>query len=277
MQILWMGLAFLLVIGQPVKVSFAAEISNKEEREHRTDSNPAPENPRSVPQGQTQHPPLRYTKPAGTGTVIGILVADVPLRGGDSCVADTAATRSDTPTLVMLAPTDHAGRTSVEQPMLFWHLSRPVTCPIEVTIIDDASDRPLLEISIHPPHAPGIHSLPLPDHALNLRLGVRYQWSVALVPDPNDRAKDLVVSAPFERIELSPTLQAELQQSNSIALPRVYAAAGLWYDALTALLAQRKSNPHETEWQQQQASLLAQGGLQTLIPTAAVVLSTTEH
>jgi hypothetical protein len=50
------------------------------------------------------------------------------------------------PTLVALVP-DHIGRTVNEQPELYWYLSREVSYPVAVTLIDSQSPIPLLQLN----------------------------------------------------------------------------------------------------------------------------------
>jgi len=165
----------------------------------------------------------------------------------------------------VLAPADHVGLTIDEQPSLYWYLSGAVTCPIAVTLIDEQTVQPLLEITLSPPVSPGVQRLRLADHNLHLLPGVHYKWSVALVPDPNERSKDLITGTAIERIEPTDPLRAQLAQADTATLPTLYAEAGLWYDALTALSDLIEGAPDDAVLRQQRTSLLGQVGLRDIV------------
>lgn len=211
---------------------------------------------------------LLYNRPSGAGAPVGILVANVP-RGAHDCLpGGSAGTENESLTLAVLAPVDHVGLTIHDQPSLYWYLSDPVTCPIIFTVIDDHTVQPLLEVTLSPPTSPGVQRVQLTDYHLQLLPGVSYKWSVALVPDPEDRAKDLIAITAIRRIEPADTLRAQLAQADTAAVPALYAEAGLWYDALAALSDLIETAPDDPGLRHQRASLLEQGGLRE-IATAA--------
>ncbi|MEZ5575875.1 MAG: hypothetical protein R3F44_09625 [Candidatus Competibacteraceae bacterium] len=60
----------------------------------------------------------------------------------------------------------------------------------EFTLNDERSVKPLVELK-DPAPRPGIHALRL---NYTLKPEVEYQWSIAAVPDPNQRANDTISS-----------------------------------------------------------------------------------
>lgn len=94
--------------------------------------------------------------------------------------------------------------------------------------------------------------------------GVHYKWSAALVPDPEDRSKDLVASAALERIASPDALRAQLAQADAAAVPALYAEAGLWYDVLTTLSELIEADPQDTGLRRQRVALLEQGGVREI-------------
>jgi hypothetical protein len=94
---------------------------------------------------------------------------------------------------------------------------------------------------------------------------VTYEWFVALVADPEHRSQDVIARGAIKRIELPEMLRTDLVRGGTTDAPRVYAAAGLWYDALNSLSDLLAAAPQEPVFQQQRAALLKQGGLAEIV------------
>jgi Domain of Unknown Function (DUF928) len=167
------------------------------------------------------------------------------------------------PILSALAP-DHTGLTTQEQPSLFWYLAGATTYPVELTIIDDQTIQPLLERRLSGPIQPGVQRVRLADYGVRFSPGVPYRWSVALVVDPDSRSRDNIAGGTIERIALPKALRAKLDGAGKTNAPSIYAEAGLWYDALTAISDLINAAPHDPALQQQRASLLEQVGLRDI-------------
>ncbi|MBI3988963.1 MAG: DUF928 domain-containing protein [candidate division NC10 bacterium] len=106
-----------------------------------------------------------------------------------------------------------------------------------------------------------MHRLRLADYGVRLSPGVRYQWFVALVVDPDRRSKDILMGGTIERIELPESLQTKLAATSPAEMPHLYAEAGVWYDAVTAISDLIEAAPHDPMLRQQRAALLEQVGL----------------
>jgi hypothetical protein len=185
-----------------------------------------------------------------------------PLRGAPlgRVAGGTRGMKAHPPLLEALAP-EHIGLTVQEQPTLYWYLAEAVANRIELTLIDDKTVQPLLERTFDSPTVPGVQRVRLADYGVRLQTGVPYQWFVTLGTDPTRRSEYIVAGAAIERIELTATLQAQLAQSNAIEAVSVYAAAGLWYDALRVLSDLIEAAPGDPILRQQRAALLEQVGL----------------
>jgi len=160
----------------------------------------------------------------------------------------------------ILAP-DHVGLTMQEQPSLHWFVTQDVSSPLEITVIEPDRTPPLLEHRLAPPVRAGIYRLRLADHGVRLEPGVRYQWSVAVVTDPERRSRDLVAAALLERTDVAESLRQQIGRASPAELPALYAEAGLWYDALTALSDRIEAAPRDRTLHRQRAALLQQVGL----------------
>ena len=82
----------------------------------------------------------------------------------------------------------------------------------------------LLEVTLGSPASPGVQRTRLTQYKLHLAPGVHYKWSIALVPDFEDRSKDLIVSSAIERIAPSDDLRAQLASAGNARLPALYGA-----------------------------------------------------
>jgi hypothetical protein len=179
----------------------------------------------------------------------------VRLTGGSRGTGE-AAMRLD-----VLAP-DDIGLTTVEQPSLFWYQSKPAAARFELTLLQENKIQPLMQVQVERAAAAGIQRLRLSDHGVKLRPGVEYQWVVALITDPENRSTDLVASGVIQRVELTEELGAKVRSADPSERAAVYAAAGIWYDALSAVSDQIEAHPQEAAWRAVRSDLLSQVGLE---------------
>jgi hypothetical protein len=163
----------------------------------------------------------------------------------------------------VLAPSD-TGYTLQEKPTIYWFASQPIDKPVELTItstesLQDAA-KPLLEITLQPPIAKGIHAFRLADHGVALKPGVEYQWFVAVVHNAAQRSNDVLAGGTIKRVTDNP-VQAQLKQASPAQLPALYAEAGIWYDAIDQLSRQISANQSDRQLRARRAALLEQVGL----------------
>ena len=192
----------------------------------------------------------------------GIPMYKPPLRGAPvvRVGAGTRGSGDDMPVLAALAP-EHIGLTIHAQPTLYWYISETTKHAIEFTVVDEESFKLLLEKRFTPPLQAGVHTLRLSEHGIHLSPGRLYKWFVALVLDPDHRSKDIVAGGGVKRIHPSEILRKKLNQSDKTSIPNVFAEAGIWYEALTALSEMIDAAPDDAELRRKRASLLEQVGL----------------
>jgi hypothetical protein len=169
----------------------------------------------------------------------------------------TRGTRTAVILLSVLAP-DHVGLTTREQPTLYWYLSEPTTKQMEFTLTDDRHPEPLVRGTL-PSAGTDIRRIRLSDYKVRLEPGVRYEWSVALVADTERPSRDTITIGAIERRPAPPTLAADLRETPDNAT-FLYAAAGIWYDALDAISEAIATRPNDA-LVAQRAALLEQVGL----------------
>ena len=139
---------------------------------------------------------------------------------------------------------DHLGLTADEQPTLYWLLSAPTAQRIEIVLTEPEQEKPLLELSVAGDRR-GLHAVDLRSHAVRLRPGVEYEWSVAIVVNPAQRASDVVSGGTIMRV----------------AEPTSRARAARWYDMLSEHAARTLRDPDDREARQRLSALLEQVGL----------------
>jgi hypothetical protein len=170
------------------------------------------------------------------------------------------------PELYVLVP-DHVGQTASEQPSLFWYVDEVPKSPtrIDFTLLDEDGIDPLVQVSLGPINRAGIQRIQLSDYGVKLEKGIEYEWSVSLVPDAKERAKDIVSTGWIDRVAAPSDLDSELAASASASdkagAVYVFASKGLWYDALAALDEQIQAQPGDKELSAIRAALLQQVGL----------------
>ena len=185
-----------------------------------------------------------------------------PMRGapGGRVGGATRGTGRSLFVLSALAP-DHTGLTLDEQPALYWYLTTTVSSPIEVTLLDPRVAAPLLQLRIPPPIRAGVHGLQLTDHNVRLEPGVGYRWFVAVIADQKRRSKDVLAGGAIERVTPTAELGDKLTKASGLDAVSIYADAGVWYDALAALMRLIAASPKDAVLLRQRAALLTQVGL----------------
>lgn len=186
-----------------------------------------------------------------------------PLRGapGGRVGGGTRGTGQEPAFVLSVLAPNHTGLTVGEQPSLFWFISSASSYPVELTLVDPGKTDPLIELKVNPPVKPGVHRVSLKDHNVRLAPGVSYQWYVAVVPDSNRRSKDILAGGSIERVASPAELTTKLSQASKSQVPALYAEAGMWYDALTAIGDLIEQSPQDTALVNQRSALLRQVGL----------------
>ena len=172
--------------------------------------------------------------------------------GGSSRGVDAAVPR------VMLLVPDHVGFTVSENPALYWYLSKPTSVRVEITLIDDKGETPLIEETMSNASGPAVHRIDLAKYKVALKPEVEYQWSIAVVTDPNKRSGDVISAGWVKRVAPPAGVAAG---GDRAALARNYAAQGIWYDAIAIYSELIEQRPNDRALRESRAALLDQVGL----------------
>ena len=216
--------------------------------------------PAATPPAATPAPPkrksLNFTPPKNAGPTGPRVDGDGGSRGD----------KEKLPFICVLAPKQIA-LTTQAQPSLFWFQTEPSTAGFELTVTEPKKAEPLLSLKGGEKQAGGTHSVSLAKNKITLVPNVSYQWSIALVPDPKNRSKDLVASGYVKRVEAPADLAAQIEKAAPADRAAIYAQAGYWYDALQSIsiaigdAAKAKDAAAIAELKKMRASLLDQGDL----------------
>ena len=165
------------------------------------------------------------------------------------------------PRVILLVP-DHVGLTTSENPPLYWYLSKPTTVRVEVTLIDDKGETPLIEYAVTNAKGPAVHRIDLAAHKVALKANVNYQWSISVVPNPNERSNDVMSGGALRRVAMPEGIASRRAQlTDKAQLARAYAAEGIWYDSIALYSELIDQNPGDRKLRAARASLLEQVGL----------------
>jgi hypothetical protein len=157
--------------------------------------------------------PLAYIPPASIGAPRYRMVG-----------AASRSARLPGPTLYSLVP-EHTGQTVSAQPSLFWYLDTLPSedTPVYFTLTNEQEIDPIAEIQLPKVAKAGIQRVDLAQYGIKLEHGTEYEWTIAVVVDPDQRANDVVTVGWVIVVEEPAGLEPSA---------RSYAAHGLWYDAI---------------------------------------------
>jgi hypothetical protein len=167
------------------------------------------------------------------------------------------------PAVFVVTP-DHVAQTVSDQPSLFWYIDRApaASMRVEFTLLDADGIEPLVEATLTNPDSAGVHRIRLSDFDVELAPGSEYEWSVAVIIDPDKRAKDIVATGWIDRVEGSAALTARIESGGGSASAAIYAEEGLWYDSFTALSDLIERDPSDAQLLRQRQDVLRQVGLE---------------
>ncbi len=174
---------------------------------------PAPTPAGAVAPSPTRAPlKLLYKPPAGGGNIPTRVSGGA--RGGG---VDTS--------LLALVP-EHAALTTHAQPSLFWFQSKPAKAKLELALVEPKKAKPVLALTSGSANQVGIHRIKLANHKIELQPDVLYQWTVAIVPDAENRSKDVIAQGVIKRVSSPSGLDEKVENASDTEKAAIYAEAG---------------------------------------------------
>ncbi|EKQ70612.1 protein of unknown function DUF928 [Leptolyngbyaceae cyanobacterium JSC-12] len=169
-------------------------------------------------------------------------------------------------TILPLVPDNHVGLTVSPRPTFMAFLAGAKSA--EFTLVEPGVNKPLVVQTVQP-NSKGIIKVNLPATTPDLVAGKDYRWSVAVICNPKRRSQDIYAQGWIQRVPMSNELGKAIASTRSEqARARLYAEAGMWYDAISTLSNATSADPKNSAIREDLASLLNQVGL----PNIAIAL-----
>ena len=173
----------------------------------------------------------------------GAIAALIPATDGE-------LTAAAYPTVLVKVPTSE----SVQAEFVLW----------------DENSNPVYQTTVTLNSTPGIFSFKVPSSVQPMAIGKQYKWNVAIVCDPANRQRDLVVGGSLQRASLSPILSSQLESADGLQKAKLYAQNGFWYDTVATLAELKRSRPSDPSIAAEWGQLLESVGLAELSHTPLV-------
>lgn len=152
------------------------------------------------------------------------------------------------------------GLTTSQTPSLWFYNPYSAKLPIQFVLQDERGNYIYKSYFATSQTQPGIVKLSFPK-AVSLKVGQRYQWYFSVSCDSKNTA---FVKGWIQPVALSSTLANRLKKVNPQQRVALYAANGIWYDALTLLAELRTANPKDAKLLNDWVSLLNSVGLEAI-------------
>lgn len=179
--------------------------------------------------------------------------------------------------LTALMPASNFGLTTQADPTLYWYIPPDSPPTAEFVLLDEEGNEIYIANLTDLPSG-GIIGLQLPlaatdhdtDHGTDaadslLIEGEDYQWYFSLICNPNNRSSDIFTEGWIQRIDPPRSLTETPQGQTDGDRAAAYAASGLWYDALSALLSPVPDTPAQPSAEAVWQTLLQSVDLESLV------------
>lgn len=158
------------------------------------------------------------------------------------------------------------GKTTSDRPTFWFYLPNHLAAqtPIEFVLLDGNDNYVYNTRFTAPETRSGLISLAIPSTVKSLEVGKSYSWTLSVYCDPAKPSTSVFVNGTIQRVSLDAALQNRLQESAPIEQVNLYAANGIWFDALNTLASLYRTHSAQhlvaTAW----VSLLQQAKLESL-------------
>ncbi|MBN3898605.1 MAG: DUF928 domain-containing protein [Nostoc sp. NOS(2021)] len=115
----------------------------------------------------------------------------------------------------------------------------------EFVLEDEAQNQTIYKTSLT--GTPGVVNLRLPSKAAPLEIGKQYRWYFNIYCQ-KDNQIIANVEGYVKREQLNPALKTQLEKATPLQQVNLYAANGIWYEALSAASELRRTNSQDTSW-----------------------------
>jgi hypothetical protein len=134
------------------------------------------------------------------------------------------------------------GVTVAQRPTLWIYLAQNTARQLEFLLLDEA-DNTLYQERLTIADNPQFLRIQLGKSSPPLEVGKTYNWLLVKVCDEEDPSRNPFVEGLIQRVEPGATLTRQLKKADLLTRARLYAEAGIWFDALAAMAELRCQNP----------------------------------
>lgn len=167
--------------------------------------------------------------------------------------------------LVALIPPANRGLTIAERPTFFFYVPGTSAKTAEF-VLEDNDAKQVVAMQVKLSGTAGVVSLTPPPTAPALRNGQTYRWIFSLVCSEEGDLRDPLVTGKVQRIQPTADLTNRLANASPLEQVKLYAAAGIWYEAITQLAALRQTQPNDPKLAEAWRTLLDSVGLNAIVP-----------
>ncbi len=153
--------------------------------------------------------------------------------------------QSELTALTAMSDTDNSQLTTSDHPTFFFYVPKTAQ-PIQSLefVLKNEADEPLYTKNFNTPPQGGIFSIKVPDHR-PLKLDQKYTWMLSANCANSDNKPDLSLTGAIQVVK-DDNLSAAIQQtSDPIEQVMLYAASGIWENAITTLADLRRQKPND--------------------------------
>lgn len=154
--------------------------------------------------------------------------------------------------LTALIPSSNVGLTFSEHPTFFFYVPKTSATTAEFKL-DRGENQQIARIVVPLKDTPGVYRVTLPKTAAPLELDKPYFWAFSIACEQGGGANDPLVRGRVQRVQPSADLTNKLKAGSALDQVSIYASAGIWYEAMTALADLRQTQPNDqkvlTAWE----------------------------
>lgn len=165
--------------------------------------------------------------------------------------------------VTLLVPATQEGLTTAERPTFFAYLPETSAKQVFFSLVDENKNTQY-QTKIDLNGTGGILSFQLPADAPALQVGKNYQWSLIVIGPQGLRPDSPAVQGSVRRVELNPTLKAQVETATPLERAALYGKQGIWFDTLASLAEVRREQPSDASLAANWQELLTSVGLNAI-------------
>ncbi len=172
------------------------------------------------------------------------------------------------------------GLTTVEEPTFWFFIPEPLSAQVTFEfVVQDETDGYVYQKTLTMLRTDsGIVSFVITPSAKPLEVDKPYYWTLSInYCDPDKPSNSVVVQGTVQRVALAPSLQSQLEAATPQERVALYAAHGIWHEALTTLAELRRIQPNSPNLMEAWTELLQQVGLEELAAKPVLECCTSEN